>query len=193
MDVSGLVIQNYHYQIAILRAWKMRKHLFSKGMPLLYRNSYSTNLPFQWLFLRSFVDFCTYSYLKTDRVKESRSLWDVMWSKVIFNSLLVCSAAEWQRIAADILRFCFHWNREWQTAEITKGIFFLNTAATEQLLRYSPLTFSVCKCPDSQLILEEHKECGLYFMTCNQWTCSISFINEFCFYIFHLSSEIAKW
>lgn len=29
--------------------------------------------------------------------------------KVNCNSLLVCSAAEWQRIAAGILRFCFHW------------------------------------------------------------------------------------
>lgn len=191
MYVSGLALQNFHYQIAILRDQKRKKYLFSKCMAFLYRNSYQHKPSLSvTVFLRSFVDLCTYSYLRKGQRQGIKVIMRCNVVRVICNSLFDCCAAEWQWIAAGTLRFCFHWKREWQTAEITKGIFLKHSIywITSQiqpchLFRFFPSPFHIfLKWPASQLILEEHREeCGLYRMTCSQWTCSISFRDEFCF------------
>lgn len=67
--------------------------------------------------------------------------------------------------------FFFKHNIYWITSKIQSS----------HLFRFFHSPFHIFyKWPASQLILEEHREeCGLYFMTCNQWTCSISFRDEF--------------
>lgn len=150
MYVSGLALQNFHYQIAILRDQKRKKYLFSKCMAFLYRNSYQHKPSLSvTVFLRSFVDLCTYSYLRKGQRQGIKVIMRCNVVRVICNSLFDCCAAEWQWIAAGTLRFCFHWKREWQTAEITKGIFFktqhlLNNFSDTVLSPFQifPLTFS---------------------------------------------------
>lgn len=132
------------------------------------------------------------------RTETRNQSWDVMCWKANCNSLLVCSAAEWQRIAAGILRFCFHWKREWQTAEITKVIFFKHSiywiTSQIQSLTFSDFSTHLFTFSANGLLpsgsWRSTEKSGLYFMACSQWTCSISFRDKFCFYNFHLGKVI---